>query len=329
MTIGVASAMKPQEAREQARKLYGKTMGGGDPLLEKQQAITARTDDTFGQLVTRYLDRQRGRLRPISLWQIERYLTKFASPLHRLPVGMIERKQIANLLDDVERDSGSTSANRARSALSACFSWAMRQGHAVSNPAANTDKRKENERERVLSPAELKRIWSAAPGNHYGIIVKLLMLTGQRFSEIAGLRWSEVDFDKAVIKFPGSRVKNGRAHEIPMSKTVKALLAAQPRNGRETVFSVQSQARCKLALDAAITKANGEPLPDWVHHDLRRTAATGMAELGVQPHIIEAVLNHQSGHKRGVAGIYNHAQYAAQKPEALDRWDRHVTKLVS
>jgi integrase len=304
-------------------------VGGGDPLLEKRQAIAARTDDTFGQLVTRYLDRQRSRLRPISLWQIERYLTKFAAPLHRLPLGMIERRQIANLLDDVERESGSTSANRARSALSAMFAWAMRQGQALSNPAANTDKRKENERERVLSPAELKLIWNAAPANHYGTIVKLLMLTGQRFSEIAGLRWNEIDFDKAVIKFPGGRVKNGKAHEIPMSKTVKALLTSQPRNGRETVFSVQSQARSKTTLDEAITKVNGgEEIPAWVHHDLRRTFATGAAEIGVLPHIIEAVLNHQSGHKRGVAGIYNLAQYAAQKPEALARWDAHIGKIV-
>jgi integrase len=330
MTLGQASALKPQQAREMARQHYAKTVNGGDPLLEKQTNI-AKNADTFGQLVTRFLDWQRGRLRPSSMWQVERFLGKFATPLHRLPVSSVDRKQIAALLATIERDSGAVSSNRARSALSSCFAWGLKEGLVtIPNPVPNTNKREEKERDRVLSASELRLIWNAAPGNHYGAIVRLLMLTGQRFSEIAGLRWSEIDFDHGVIRLPRNRVKNDHAHEIPMSPTVKALLTAQPRNGRETVFSVQSQARCKLALDNAIAKANnGAPIEPWIHHDMRRTFATGAAEIGILPHIIEAVLNHQSGHKGGVAGIYNHAVYRRDRTEALDRWDQHLSKIVS
>jgi integrase len=207
----------------------------------------------------------------------------------------------------------------------------MQEGLAESNPVIGTGQRQEQTRERILSASELRLIWNTLPANRYGAIIKLLLLTGARFNEVAQLRWSEVDFDRNVISLPGDRTKNKRPHELPMSATVRALLEAQPKDdGRGRVFCKPSQARCKAALDNAITKANGgQPITPWVHHDLRRSAATHMAEIGVQPHIIEAVLNHISGHKGGVAGIYNRAQYSAEKRDALDRWDARVVKLVS
>jgi integrase len=118
-----------------------------------------------------------------------------------------------------------------------------------------------------------------------------------------------------------------------MSKTVRALLAAQPRSdGRDFVFGegagpFSGQSHRKAALDKEMARA-GKSLAAWTHHDLRRTAATRMAELGIQPHIIEAVLNHLSGHKGGIAGIYNRAQYGPEKAQALARWDRHIAGLV-
>jgi integrase len=247
-----------------------------------------------------------------------------------MPVDSVNRKAIANVLDNIECDSGAVSANRARGALSACFSWAMQRGLAESNPVIGTGQRQERKRERVLSASELRLIWNTLPANRYGAVIKLLLLTGARFNEIAQLKWSEVDLQRGVISLPGSRTKNAKPHEIPLSPTVRALLEVQPKDdGRGRVFCKPSQARCKAALDNAITKANGgKAIPDWVHHDLRRTCATGMADIGVQPHIIEAVLNHVSGHKAGVAGIYNRATYANEKRDALDRWDAHIGKIV-
>jgi integrase len=154
------------------------------------------------------------------------------------------------------------------------------------------------------------------------------MLTGQRANEIAGMCWSEIDFDRDVISLPGSRTKNGRPHEIPLGRQVRKLLTGWPeREGRELVFGNSTGpftgwARCKRLLDAQIK------LPEWRVHDIRRSVATGMADIGIQPHIIEAVLNHVSGHKGGIAGIYNRATYAKEKAEALARWDAHIAAVV-
>jgi integrase len=329
MNIGQVSAIRVQAAREIAAKLHAKVTLGEDPALAKVEA-KAKASDTLGALVAKYLGRQRNQLRPGSLRAVERYLNKHAVPLHRSPLDSIDRKRVAGLLANIERDSGAVSANRARGAMSAMFTWAMREGLADNNPVVNTNKREEKPRERILSAAELRLIWNALPANEYGVICKLLILTGQRLNEIAELRWNEIDFDKGVISLPGERTKNAKPHEIPMSATVRALLAALPKNGRETVFVTLGQARRKLALDEAITKLNGGlPIPHWTHHDLRRTAATGMVDdVKILPHIIEAVLNHISGHKAGVAGIYNRAAYGPEKAEALTRWDCHVLKVV-
>jgi len=329
MNIGEASALKVQKARDIAADLHAKVTLGGDPAAEKAANI-ARSSDTFGALAEKYLYRQRSQLRSSTFRAQQRYLTKHAASLHRLPVDGIDRKTIAALLANVERDRGPVSCNRFRAALSAMFSWAMREGLATANPVANTNKREEKRRERILSTAELRLIWSTVPANAHGTIVKLLILTGQRLNEIAELRWSEIHFDRNVIALPGDRTKNHQPHEIPMSETVRALLEAQPRNGRESVFASVDRSRRKRALDNSIAKANGgQPIQTWCHHDLRRSAATHMAEIGILPHIIEAVLNHISGHKAGVAGIYNRAAYSAEKRDALDRWERHLSALTA
>jgi integrase len=209
------------------------------------------------------------------------------------------------------------------------FAWGMREGLATFNPVINTNKRDETPRERVLSDAELAAIWHALPDGDFGVVIKLLMLTGQRSSEIAGLRWPEIDFERGLISLPPGRVKNARAHDIPMARTVTALLQMLPRReGRDMVFGRRGGtpfggwSSSKHALDARVGLAH------WTVHDLRRSVATGMAGIGIQPHVIEAVLNHVSGHKGGIAGIYNRAQYSAEKAEALARWDKHISAIL-
>jgi integrase len=221
------------------------------------------------------------------------------------------------------------------------FVWGMTEELAAANPVISTRKREEKSRDRVLSDAELKVIWNAVDDDHYGAIIKLLMLTGQRANEIAGLRWSEIDFDRDVILLPAERTKNGRPHQVPMSGTVKEILgnagldvifSAQPRTeGRDLVFGYgvgpfSGWSKSKEALDAAI---GNKIAAHWVPHDLRRTWATRMADLGVQPHVIEAVLNHVSGHRAGVAGIYNRAMYAKEKAEALNLWADHIAAVLA
>ena len=202
-----------------------------------------------------------------------------------------------------------------------------------------TTRRGAKDRDRVLAEAELVEIWHALPETIYGTTIKLLMLTGQRREEIGRLRWSEIDLTGKVIRLPAERVKNGTAHDVPLSPQAMGLLQAQPRRIGLQDFVLGTAGGIgystpKRDLDARINGARAArglaPLAPWVHHDLRRSMATHMAEkLDIDPHIVEAVLNHVSGHKRGVAGVYNRAVYERKKREALDRWGAYVEALVT
>jgi integrase len=231
----------------------------------------------------------------------------------------------------IAKQSGPAAADKARADLSALFTWAMREGLVEANPVIATNTATENKaRDRVLTNSELTGIWRALGEDHYSSIVRLLILTGQRRDEIAALRWSEVNTAKRLICFEGARTKNSLPHDVPLSDATLAIIEAQPiRAGREHVFGegkggFQGFSKCKATLDAKL----GAAVPPWRLHDLRRSAATGMAELGVLPHVVEAVLNHISGHKKGVAGTYNRAVYANEKRIALDMWGQHVMRLV-
>jgi integrase len=333
LVIGQASAIKFGRAKEIASEYHAKVRLGRDPASERWMQIQ-RISHTLGALVARYLDQRRSELRPGSYREIARHLKVHAAPLHRLPADAVDQRAVAERLSTIEKNSGAVTANRVRSSLSAMFTWGMKEGLVLANPTANTNKREERPRDRVLTDAELRAIWLALGERQYGTIIKLLMLTGQRLNEIAGLRWTEIDFDRGVISLPGNRTKNGKPHELPMSAQVLALLAAQPEvSGRDLVFGkgrgpFSGFGRPKEALDEAIAQATGRPLAPWVVHDIRRSVATGMADIGIMPHVIEAVLNHVSGHKGGVAGIYNRASYAKEKAEALVRWDEHIRSIV-
>ena len=186
---------------------------------------------------------------------------------------------------------------------------------------------------------ELRLIWKSLEDDHYGAIIKLLMLTGQRANEIAGLQWSEMR-DQAFL-LPADRTKNKREHLVPLSGPALEIISAQPRRRtaedepRDLIFGYakgpfSGWSGCKETLDERMKKANGgKEIPHWVAHDLRRSFATHSAEIGIQPHIIEAVLNHISGHRAGVAGIYNRATYEPEKRTALDRWAEHLMAVVA
>jgi integrase len=218
--------------------------------------------------------------------------------------------------------------------LSAFFTWAMREGLVEANPVFATNRPYDRKaRERVLTGEEIARVWNAAGNGTYGTIVKLLILTGQRREEISALRWSEVDFAAQLIQLPTKRVKNARSHDVPLSDAAIALLRAVPqRDGHDLVLGAgangfSSFSIAKKALDVRAA-AGGAPMPPWVLHDLRRTCATHMAKLGVQPHVVEAVLNHTGSHKAGVAGVYNRHTYEREKRAALDLWAEHVMALA-
>jgi integrase len=334
LTLGKASALTPEKARGVAADLHAKVRLGGDPAADKA-ASKVSAALSFGAVAERYLARQRLNLRPRSYVEIERHILKNAKPLHRTPLGSIDQRTVAARLGEIVDANGTVTANRVRASWSAMYGWAMREGLVAANPVALTNKHAEQSRDRVLSDAELAAIWKACRDDDYGRIVRLLLLTGQRLTEISDLRWSEIDFDKRIIELSGSRTKNKRPHQIPMSDSVVAIISAQPKTeGRDLVFGYgpdrpfSGWTAAKQKLDTRIAEATNKPLPRWTPHDLRRTCATRMADLGVQPHVIEAVLNHVSGHKSGIAGIYNRAVYSAEKTQALTLWANHIATLV-
>jgi integrase len=330
-TIGSAGAMEVEEARQRARKILVAVDDGRDPAAEKTAKHTA-AGLIFSKIMDDYLEARQRDMKPRSHEECTRHLKRHWKPLHGLAIASVSRPVVAARLRDIQAKSGSVAGNRARSTLSAMFTWAIGEGLCDVNPVIGTNKNEESERERVLTDAELVAIWKAAPDNGYGRIVRLLMLTAQRREEIGGLRWSEIEGDgkTALIALPSNRTKNSRQHDVPLSSAALAELNACPKvQGRELVFGqgeggYSGWSRSKDSLDEAAKLK--EP---WTLHDLRRTAATRMADLGVQPHVIEAVLNHVSGHKAGVAGIYNRSTYAAEKRAALDLWANHLIVVIA
>jgi integrase len=196
------------------------------------------------------------------------------------------------------------------------------------NPVVNTNKAVEGgSRTRILSKGELRSIWNALADDDFGDIVKLLALTGQRRDEIGSLRWDEVDLDNALISLPPERTKNRRSHNIPLSPLALAIM--KKRHGvHDYVFGkrgtgYQGWSGSKELLDQRVSIA------DWRLHDLRRTMSTVMHdELGIAPHVVEAVLNHVTGHRSGVAGTYNRALYTREKATALARWADYLIAAV-
>jgi integrase len=326
------ASMDAARARAWAKKLHHEVGLGGDPQQEKADA-RIQAGQTFAKIADDYLVFREREWRPASMRAGRRYLLTHAKPLHGMELGKINRAMIATELNRIERESGAVTANRFRATLSSFFNWAAREGLIDSNPAAFTNQRAETPRDRVLGDAEIRAIWAALQADDFGDIAKLLLLTGCRREEVSGLTWNEIDFERDLIVLPAARVKNKREFVVPMSGPVRAILEARPRiYSRELAFGVRGDVggsgfskhkrRLDEALDGAVTK-------EWVLHDLRRTVATAMADrLGIQPHVIEAILNHASGHKGGVAGIYNRAQYLAEKKQALERWADYVLAVV-
>jgi len=270
-------------------------------------------------------------LRTKSLRDATPYLEKSWQPLHDKPVAEITRQMVRDRRNEIVSESGAVSANRALAALSGFCGWAITEEHiSGTNPTSDIKPLHEYGRERVLSEEELVEIWLAAGDDEFGVIVKLLMLTGSRRQEIRGLEWTEVRLQRALIDLPERRTKNKRRHLIPLSEAALALLPACPENIVDAhVFAPVHWGRKKDLLDKRILDRRGAPLSHWTLHDIRRTFVTNVNELGfAEPHIVEAIVNHISGSKAGVAGRYNHAQYLEQRREALDKWGRYLTGLV-
>ena len=359
-TLGSPKEVPFAKARKRAADYIAAAKLGGDPAGEQKQAKeAAKAAITIEQLVGSYLKHQRPRMRPRSYEELRRHLGGSpedgrrsrprypkpldAAPLRRHPAGRVTQRMVVELLQGIA-EAAPTTANRVRASLSAMFAWGMKAGLVSANPVAATFKpAEEKTRERVLSDRELALIWqSTAGGTDHDRIVRLIMLTGARREEIAGLRWPEItmkDDGSASWLLPSERSKNGLPHALTLPPLAAGLFPPQ-RQGkdgkrRELLFGegigpFSGWSRCKERLDTRVAEANrGEPVVPWVLHDLRRTFVTRLNDLGVEPHVIEALVNHVGGiAKAGVAGVYNRSAYAAQKRAALTLWCDHIARLT-
>lgn len=326
LTLGTTAAIDANEARQLARSALAKAQLGGDPQLDKKRP-QVESILTFSALAERYLlAAASGRMKSGTLRDIKRYLHVDLGRLAHRPAGVVARAEVAEQLSNVAALSGPYAANRARAALSSLYSWGISEGLVDQNPVVGTRKAiDERPRERVLSREEARAIWAEAGEGDFGDIVRLLLLTGQRREEVAAMTWSELDLEEGVWRLPGTRTKNGRPHEVPLSGAAVSILKGRVRqDGRSLVFGRQGPfsgwSKAKMKLDQRLEHVLGGSMPAWRLHDLRRTVVTGMAEMGVLPHVIESIVNHVSGHRSGVAGVYNRAVYSVEKRAGLTRW---------
>ena len=191
-----------------------------------------------------------------------------------------------------------------------------------------TNKRDENDpRERSLSGVEAARVWLAAPDNDYGQILKLILLTGCRRTEVGDLKWSELDIEARTIRLPRERTKNHQEHIVPLSDAAMSILATIERRDRDYLFGrTRTGGFCGWSKSKAEFDDIVKLKEPWTVHDLRRTVRTGLGKLGIQPHIAEATLNHLPPK---LIRTYDRNSYEAEKRTALDQWATHLKTIVA
>jgi len=326
-------------ARQAATAALHELERGADPVALKFEARAAadaasadRKRDTVEHLASLFIEQYAKRKTRKNSWrQAEHVFDNIVLPKWRgRVVHDIARRDIRELVENVAVDRP-IMANRALGHISKFFNWLLERDVIAASPCAGIKPpAPENARDRVLSDAEIKALWHACDGigGAAGPAVKLMLLTGQRCGEVVGMKRSEISGD--VWTLSPERTKNKQRHEVPLSAQALAVIEAIPAVDDDFIFTTSvthrlgNMSHAKVALDASM-----KPKTPWVLHDLRRTAASGMAALSIKLPVIEKVLNHKSGSFRGIVGVYQRHEYAAEKRDALQRWANHVEGLVS
>jgi integrase len=313
-------------ARKWAGELQAKLRLGQDPAADRS-AGRGRAQETFGAVLPAYLANKRLALKPRSYGEVERHLLVHCKPLHGHSLRAIAPAMVATRYAAITANSGATTANNVWRSLHAFLTWGMQQGYLDRNPAVGVQRRRDRKRDRVLTASELKALWQATEGDgDYNAIVRLLLLTGCRMSEIGSLRWDEIYSDRIVLA--GERVKNGRNHAVALLPAMLAILDAQPRRGdfvfgRSADHGFTGWSVSKQGLDRRL----GDQVARWTLHDLRRSFATGLGDLNVPPHVIEGCLNHRT-FKGGIIAHYNLAQLEMPMRHAWATWETHVLAIA-
>lgn len=339
-TIGRhGSPWTPQSARKEAERIAILVAQKVDPVQAEHDRRRQAVDLAFEAYVETFVDlylKKRWKQWPLGAGVLRR---EAVPVLKRKPLPSIKRSDLAGIWDRLQ--DRPAVARLTHATLRKLFRWALSRGDLERSPLEGVEAPPPvAARDRVLSDDELAAVWSGAEaiGWPFEGLLKLLVLTGQRREEVAGLSWEELDRAGSTWVLPAARSKNGKPHLVPLSAPAREVLD-QIANGDDwplkgLVFSttgktpVSGFSKMKRRLDDHLAAALGEPAPPWRLHDLRRTVATGFQRLGVRFEVTEAVLNHSSGSRSGIAGVYQRYDWADEKRSALDGWGAHLKRLT-
>lgn len=353
VTLGRHGVLTTAKAREDAEQLLARVRLGEDPVAAeratrsaqeraKAEAQARRFETVLHEFIERYAKPKNRQ------WKdARRVIAHDALPAWEgRPIEDITRRDLMQLIDKVAERSPS-SARALYAQLRRMFGWALERDYLQHSPFAGTRAPAgAPSRDRWLDDDEVRLLWRALEqvGGPFEPLFKLLLLTGQRREEVTGMRWREVDLDRAEWIIPRERSKNDAAHAVDLPPSAAAILQALPRRS-DLVFTttgdtplsghakarkrVHAAMRVLMASDREATRHVGlEDIPPWRLHDLRRTAATGMAALGHPPHVVEAVLNHRSGTRGGLVAVYQHYQHRPERKAALLDWAAHLERIT-
>jgi len=264
--------------------------------------------------------------------EAERILEReFINTFGQRDIREIKRWDVLEIMDAAIARGSAYQANRIHSNIRKLFNWCIERGIVETSPIIGLKSpTKEESRDRVLDNDEIARLLRACRNDVYPFrqFVPVLLATAQRRGELAEMRWSEIDFKEKIWVIPADRSKNGKPHVVPLSAFALKVLSEVPRFiDCEYVFTTTRRSAVSGFSKMLRRLSEGSQTSDWRLHDLRRTAASGMARAGVAPHVVEKVLNHISGTISGVAAVYNRYGYDTEKREALDRWADQLMAL--
>ena len=328
-TIGPYGRVTLHQARVAAQRVFAAKVEGRDPAAEKREAkrrvVADRVEDLLESFIAQRLSQNRSAGEVARLLRREVGKAWTGKSIHE-----ISKRDVVEVISAVEQRGAPVAANKTLKSIKTFLRWCVGRAVLDQSPAEGVPRpAKEVARDRVLDDHELVQVILAARkiGGPYGGIVELLALTGQRREEVARLPWQELDLQQRVWTIPKSRTKNARAHVVHLSEQSIDVLKRAHRQG-PLVFSLlgtkpfQEFSRTKSVLDQ-LCGVSG-----WRLHDFRRTCVSGMARLGVAPHVADKILNHQSGTISGVAAVYQRHEFLAERQAALDLWGAHIGQLL-
>jgi integrase len=329
-TIGPHGRVTLHQARVAAQKVFAAKLDGRDLAAEKRAArqsiVADRVEDLLEAFIAQRLSQNRSGGEVARLLRREIGKTWAGKSIHE-----INKRDVVEVVMAIEQRGAPVAANKALKSVKTFLRWCVGRAVLDQSPAEGVPlPAKEVVRDRVLDDEELAHVILAARkiGGPYGGIVELLALTGQRREEVARLQWEELELVRRIWTLPKSRTKNAKAHVVHLSDQSLAVLKRADQRG-PYVFSLlgakpfQEFSRAKRRLD----QLSG--VTAWRLHDLRRTCVSGMARLGIAPHVADKILNHQAGTISGVAAVYQRHEFLAERQDALERWGAHVARIVS